>query len=75
MTEGYIDLFVNDNPEGNRPHMRGYIKLDGVKYEFACWPAKSGKPGVFSGKVQPERQRDQSHSDGGGSSGYGGYGQ
>ena len=52
MTDGFIDLFTNDNPEGNRPHQKGYIKLGGVKYEFACWPNKNGKPGVYSGKVK-----------------------
>ena len=58
-TTGFIDLFVNDNPEGNRPHFKGFVKINGEKLEFACWPAKSGKPGVYSGKVQPERAKAQ----------------
>ncbi len=57
---GYIDLFTTDNPEGNRPHMKGFVKLGGQKFEFACWPARSGKPGVYSGTLKLEQQRQQS---------------
>ena len=73
-SSGFIDIFVNDNPEGNRPHIKGFVKINGEKLEFAAWPARSGKPGVYSGKVQPERPREQAQT-GGDSHGYGGYGQ
>ena len=61
---GFIDLFQAENPEGNRPHFKGFLKINGQKLEFACWPAKSGKPGVYSGKVTPERQQHQPSAQG-----------
>ena len=59
-TTGFIDLFVQDNPQVNRPHYKGYIKLNGEKLEFAAWPNKNGKPGVFAGKVKPAQDRQSS---------------
>lgn len=56
--EGYIDLFVQDDTSGNKPHFKGFIKINGEKLEFACWPARSGKRGVYSGKVKPEQVRE-----------------
>lgn len=57
--EGFIDLFVQDNTEGKKPHFKGFIKINGERFEFACWPAKSGKRGVYSGKVKPAQERNQ----------------
>lgn len=57
-SSGFIDLFVVDNPEGNRPHFKGFVKLaDGTRLEFGCWPSKSGKPGVFDGRLKPAQER------------------
>ena len=51
--EGYVNLFVQENVSGtNRPHYKGYLKIDGVDHEFALWPNKDGKQG-FSGKYKP----------------------
>ena len=61
-TSGFIDLFQVDRPDGNKPHYKGFIKLNGEKLEFACWPAKSGKPGVYSGKVKPAQERGETAS-------------
>ena len=57
MSEGYITLFDNTPAEGNRPHYKGYLKIDGVEHEFALWPAKEGKRG-FSGKYKPKEARE-----------------
>ncbi len=57
MSEGYITLFDNTPAEGNRPHYKGYLKIDGVEHEFALWPAKDGKKG-FSGKYKPREARE-----------------
>ena len=54
--EGFITLFDNTPAEGNRPHYKGYFKIDGVDHEFALWPSKSGKKG-FSGKYKPKEAR------------------
>ncbi len=51
--EGYVNLFVQDNTENNRPHYKGFMKIDGIDHEFALWPAKDGKKG-FSGKYKPK---------------------
>lgn len=59
MLEGFIDLFECDDRSGNKPHFRGYVKINGEKAKFAVWPAKSGKAGVYSGKVQPEQPKLQ----------------
>jgi hypothetical protein len=54
--EGFIDLYQNDDTSGNRPHFRGFLKIDGVKHEFALWPAKEGRKG-YSGKYKPHTER------------------
>ena len=57
MAEGYINLFEQEDFAGtNRPHYKGYLKIDGVDHEFALWPAKDGKKG-FSGKYKPKQER------------------
>jgi hypothetical protein len=56
MAEGYITLFQNE-PDGNKPHFKGFIKIDGVDHEFALWPAKEGKKG-YSGKYKPRTARE-----------------
>ena len=55
MPTGYVTLFVNQ-PDGNKPHFKGYIKIDGVDHEFALWPAKDGKKG-FTGKYAPKQDK------------------
>lgn len=57
MSEGYINLFKNDDTSGNRPHYKLTFKLDGVWHEAALWPAKDGKKG-FSGKFKPQEKRE-----------------
>lgn len=53
MVEGYVNLFENEHAGTNRPHFKGYMKIDGVDHEFALWPAKEGKKG-YSGKFKPK---------------------
>lgn len=54
MAEGYVNLFLNEHEGTNRPHYKGYFKIDGVDHEFALWPVKEGKKG-FSGKYKPKQ--------------------
>ncbi len=57
MAEGYMSLFVQEDFAGtNRPHYKGYIKIDDVDHEFALWPAKEGKKG-FTGKYKPKQPK------------------
>lgn len=56
MSEGYVNLFVNEDTSGKKPHFKGYLKIDGVDHEFALWPAKDGKKG-FSGKYKVREAR------------------
>lgn len=51
--EGYVNLFDNEHDGTNRPHFKGYIKIDGIDHEFALWPNKDGKKG-YSGKYKPK---------------------
>ncbi len=53
MAEGYVNLFLNEHEGTNKPHYKGYFKIDGVDHEFALWPAKEGKKG-YSGKYKPK---------------------
>lgn len=50
--EGYLNLFANSDTSNNKPHFKGFLKIDGVEHEFALWPSKSGKG--FSGKYKPK---------------------
>ncbi len=59
MAEGYVNLFENDWAGTNRPHFKGYIKIDGVDHEFALWPQKDGKKG-YTGKYKPKQQKETS---------------
>ena len=62
MAEGYMSLFVQEDFAGtNRPHYKGYIKIDDVDHEFALWPAKEGKKG-FTGKYKPKQIKDTESS-------------
>jgi hypothetical protein len=55
MTEGYVNLFIQEDYAGtNRPHYKGFMKIDGVDHEFALWPNREGKKG-FSGKYKPKQ--------------------
>lgn len=58
MAEGYLNLFINDyHQDGdNKPHYKGFLKIDGVEHEFALWPNKDGKKG-FSGKYKPKGEQ------------------
>lgn len=53
-----ITILQQQNPEGNRPHFKGFITLDGKEYEFGAWPSKSGKAGVFSGTLKPKTAKE-----------------
>jgi hypothetical protein len=55
--EGYVNLFENSDKTGNKPHFKGYLKIDGVDHEFALWPAKEGKKG-FSGKYKVKAEKE-----------------
>lgn len=55
MSEGYVNLFANEHEGTNRPHFKGYIKIEGVDHEFALWPNKDGKKG-YSGKYKPKQE-------------------
>lgn len=57
MAEGCVNLFENDHDNTNRPHFKGYLKIDGVDHEFALWPNKDGKKG-FSGKYKPKQAKE-----------------
>jgi hypothetical protein len=52
--EGYVNLFSNEHEGTNKPHFKGFIKIDGIEHEFALWPNKDGKKG-FSGKYKPKQ--------------------
>ena len=54
INEGQCFVFVNE-PSGNKPCLKGSFMVDGKEYEIACWPAKSGKKGSYSGKIQPKK--------------------
>lgn len=56
--EGYINLFDNNYSEGsNRPHFKGFLKIDGIEHEFALWPNREGKSG-YSGKYKPKQPKE-----------------
>lgn len=57
MSEGYVNLFINEHEGTNRPHYKGYLKIDGVEHEFALWPNKEGKYG-YSGKYKPKQPKE-----------------
>jgi len=50
MNEGQIFIF-STKPEGNKPTVKGKLKINGQEYEIGLWPSKSGKAGSYSGKV------------------------
>lgn len=58
MNDGSCFLFKN-KADGNKPHMKGKAKIDGVEYEIALWPSKSGKEGSFSGKISIPKPKTQ----------------
>ena len=60
MRDGQAFLFAN-KAEGNKPVFKGSLKLDGVEYELAYWPSKSGKEGSFSGTVKKKVPYDGTH--------------
>lgn len=55
--EGYINLFLNEHENTNRPHYKLLFKIDGVEHEAALWPNKEGKVG-FSGKYKPKQPKE-----------------
>lgn len=56
MSEGYINLYENDDKSGNRPHFKATFKIGDVWHEAALWPARDGKKG-FSGKYKIQEKR------------------
>ena len=63
MAEGYLNLFVQEDYAGtNRPHYKGFFKIDGIDHEFALWPNREGKKG-FSGKFKPKELHGQPLAD------------
>ncbi len=50
--DGDVSLFVNDK-EGNenRPDLKGYAMVDGVKMNLSLWVKESGKL-RFSGRIE-----------------------
>ena len=57
---GFIDFYWNQHPEGNRPNAKGWLKINGVKYEFAAWPNQNGKADLYAGSVTVPREQPQS---------------
>lgn len=55
--DGQIFVHKNAKQEGKQPSHKGSLMIDGVEYELALWPSKSGKDGSFSGKVKVKQQR------------------
>jgi hypothetical protein len=62
MSEGFITLFDNTPAEGNRPHYKGFFKIEGVEHEFALWPSRDGKKG-YSGKYKPKEAKQTPHNE------------
>lgn len=56
LKEGQAVLFDNE-PEGKKPHRKGSVLIEGQLYDLAFWPAKSGKPGCYSGKASKPQDR------------------
>ncbi len=59
MKEGQVFLFENFDPTENHPRFKGSVMIKGEKLEIALWPAKSGKPGAYSGKVSEEWKKPE----------------
>ncbi|CAB5212817.1 hypothetical protein UFOVP191_26 [uncultured Caudovirales phage] len=55
--EVFVTLFDSTPAEGNRPHYKGFLKIDGVEHEFALWPSKSGKG--FTGRAKLKGDKPQ----------------
>lgn len=53
MPEGYISIFQVTDTSNNRPHFKGFIKIDGVDHDFAVWPSRTGKG--YTGKYKPKQ--------------------
>ena len=51
----FVTLFDNTPAKDNRPHYKGYLKIDGAEHEFALWPSKSGKG--FTGRAKPKEAK------------------
>ncbi len=50
--------------ENKQPTTKGNFMLDGVEYEIALWPSKSGKEGSLSGKINKAKiQNQKQHED------------
>lgn len=52
MQDGQIFINENDRKTDKHPSLKGKCMIDGVEYEFAAWPAKSGRAGSYSGKIK-----------------------
>ena len=62
--EGQIFVHKNHKAEGNKPVLKGSLMVEGVEYELALWPSKSGKEGSYSGKVQLPRAKQEGNHKG-----------
>jgi len=51
INDGQIFIHANKSDNSKAPALKGDLKIDGVLYQVALWPAKSGKEGSYSGKV------------------------
>lgn len=49
-----ITIFDDPTPQGNRPHKKGFVTVGESEYEFAVWPAKSGKANTYTGALKPK---------------------
>ena len=53
-------FFVRIMPaDGKKPVLKASFMIDGVEFEGACWAAKSGKQGSYSGKVKVKGERQE----------------
>jgi hypothetical protein len=59
INEGQVFLHANKSDNDKAPTIKGEMKIDGVLYEVALWPAKSGKEGSYSGKVKVKAEKNE----------------
>jgi hypothetical protein len=58
IADGQIFLHANQSDNSKAPAIKGDMRIDGVVYEVALWPAKSGKEGSYSGKVKVKGEKE-----------------
>jgi hypothetical protein len=52
-----IAIFQNDPKTEKQPSFKGFITYKGEELEFAAWPARSGKPGAYTGTIKPKQEK------------------